>query len=620
MAYGNMGKILEVDLTSGETVQIELDEDIYRDYIGGTGLAAKLLYDRGNLDAGPLDPDNLLIFAAGPLTGIGFSGSSRLSVGARSPQTGIWGQASCGGNFGPELKRCGYDAIIFKGKADDPVYLLLEENSANLLPADDLWGMDTYETTDVLKERYSKQHKILAIGPASENLVSYGAIVNDKAHVFGRTGMGTVMGSKNLKAIAALGDKKIDFKDPEKVQELLKVYNKGVETGGMARAMRSFGTAGNMESKMIEGDVPTRNWGQGIWEEGGENLSGIALDEKIKTGYRSCRGCGVHCKPVVEVPDGPYAMPEGAGPEYETLAAFGTMLMNSSIESVAKINDYCNRVGMDTITCGATFAWAMDCYEAGILKSEDYDGIKLEWGDIDTVIELLPSIVAKQGKLAQLLGKGSRAASEEIGGGSDAYLTDSKGLEAPMHDPRLDWGNGLAYAVSVRGACHVSNMTYLLEWGAIRYPEIGLDKHYRNMTSEDRGEAVAKTSDLGCIMNSSCWCEFPGVIFNIPQWVDLFNAVAAYDYDMDSLMDSGTRVWLLQRCLGHIWGATGADDRIGQKIMTPTKDGSIAGVVPDMEAMLKDFCEYRGLREDGLPTPETLERYGLGYLAEKLNL
>ncbi len=618
MAFGNMGKVLEVDLTSGKTAEFEPDERIYRDFIGGAGLAAKLLFDRGNLEAGPLDPDNLLIFATGPLTGIGFSGSSRLSVGARSPLTAIWGQASCGGNFGPELKRCGYDAIIFKGKADGPVYLLLGDDSADVLPASDLWGKDTYETTDTLKERHGKRCKILAIGPASENLVPYGSIINDYGHVFGRAGMGTVMGSKNIKAIAAQGSRKAEMKDPEKVKELAETYSTGVETGGMARALRSFGTAGNMEAKMIEGDVPTRNWGQGLWEEGGEKLSGIALDETILTGHGSCRGCGVRCKPVVEVTEGPYQMAEGPGPEYETLAAFGTMLMNSSIESVAKINDFCNRAGMDTITCGATFAWAMDCYEAGILKPEDYDGIKLEWGDIDTVIELLPGIVAKEGKLAQLLAKGSRAASEEIEGGSDKYLTDSKGLEAPMHDPRLYWGDGLAYAVSIRGACHVSNMTYLLEWGAVRYPEIGLDKHYTEMSAEHRAEAVAKTTDLGCIMNSACWCEFPGTIFTITELKDLFNAVAGYDWDIQKLMDAGARVWFIQRCLGHIWGATGADDRIGQRIMTPVQDGGIAGVVPDMETMLREFYEYRGLGADGKPAPETLENLGLGYLADNI--
>jgi aldehyde:ferredoxin oxidoreductase len=618
MAYGNMGKILEVDLTTGATAEIELDDEIYRDYIGGAGLAAKLLYDRGNLAAGPLDPDNLLIFAAGPLTGIGFSGSSRLSVGARSPLTGIWGQASCGGNFGPELKRCGYDAIIFKGKSSKPVYLILGEDSAELSPAEDLWGKDTYETTDILKKRHGNNHKVLAIGPASENGVLYGSIVNDYGHLFGRAGMGTVMGSKNLKAISAQGSRKMEVKDRQRVDELSKIYQKGIETGGMARALRSFGTANNMEAKMIEGDVPSRNWGLGIWEEGGEKLSGIALDEEVLIRHTNCRGCGVQCKPVVEVEEGPYQMEEGPGPEYETLGAFGTMLMNSNIESVCKINDFCNRMGLDTITGGATFAWAMDCYENGLMKREDFDGVKLEWGDIDTVIEMLPKVVAREGKLGALLAKGSRAAAAEIGGGSEKFLTDSKGLEAPMHDPRLDWGNALAYAVSVRGACHVSNMNYLVEWWAVTYPEIGLNKHYTEFSTEHRGETVAKTSDLGCIFNSACWCNFPGTIFKINELKDMFNAVAGYGWELEDMMDAGSRVWFLQRCLAHIWGATAADDRVGERIMTPVNEGGIKGQVPDMETMLKDFYEYRGLGSDGKPLPETLEKIGLGYLVGKI--
>jgi len=617
MAYGNMGKILEVDLTVGTTAEIEPDEEVYRDYIGGAGLAAKLLYDRGNLEAGPLDTDNLLIFAAGPLTGIGFSGSSRLSVGARSPLTGIWGQASCGGNFGPELKRCGYDGIIFKGKSEKPVYLILGEDSAELAPAEDLWGKDTYETTDILKERHGNNHKVLAIGPASENGVLYGSIVNDYGHLFGRAGMGTVMGSKNLKAISAQGSRKMEVKDQQRVDELSNIYQEGIDKGGMARALRSFGTANNMEAKMTEGDVPSRNWGLGIWEEGGEKLSGIALDEEVLIRHTNCRGCGVKCKPVVEVEEGPYQMEEGPGPEYETLGAFGTLLMNSNIESVCKINDFCNRMGLDTITGGATFAWAMDCYENGLMKPEDFDGVKLEWGDIDTVIEMLPKVVAREGNLGALLAKGSRAAAEEIGGGSEKFLTDSKGLEAPMHDPRLDWGNALAYAVSVRGACHVSNMNYLVEWWAVTYPEIGLNKHYTEFSTEHRGETVAKTSDLGCIFNSACWCNFPGTIFKINELKDMFNAVAGYGWELEDMMEAGSRVWFLQRCLGHIWGATVADDRVGERIMTPVNEGGIKGQVPDMETMLKDFYAYRGLGDDGKPLPETLEKIGLGYLVGK---
>jgi len=618
MVYGNMGKVLEIDLSSREVEEIELDEEIYKKYIGGSGLAAWLLADRGDLEAEPLDPEAVLIFACGPMAGTGFSGTSRLSACARSPLTGIWGQASCGGDFAPELKRCGYDALILKGKAEEPSYLLLGDDSAEVLPASDLWGKDTYEATDELKEKYGKQHRTLVIGPASENGVPFGCIGNDYGHYFGRAGMGTVMASKNLKAIVAKGSKKATYKDPEKVKEMGKTLRAQMEESVFSTVVGTFGTAANLEAKMYEGDVPCKNWSMGLWEEGAQTLSGIAMSDTILVDRETCRGCLVKCKRVVEVTEEPYDFPKGPGPEYETIGTFGTMLLNPSLPAVAKANWICNRLGMDTITCGATIAWATECFEEGIMKPEDYDGIKLSWGDIDTVIDLLPKIAAKEGKLGQLLAKGSRAASEEVGGGSEAFLTDSKGLEAPAHDPRCNWGDGLAYAVSIRGACHVSNTTFLLEWGAIEYPEIGLDKNYQGMSAEHKAEAAAKTADLGCISNSACWCEFPGASLTIPQWVELFNAVAGYDYDIDALMKAGARIWYLQRCLGHIWGATSEDDRLGERIMMPLEDGMTAGSVPDMETMLAEFYEIRDLGEDGVPSSEVLEDHDLGHIADKL--
>jgi len=618
MPFGNMGKVLEIDLTTGEVGEFQPPEALYRDYIGGAGLAAKLLFDRGDLEAEPLEPGNLLIFAAGPLTGIGFSGSSRLSVGARSPLTGIWGQASCGGSFGPELKRCGYDAVIFRGRAESPVYVMLTEGGAEILPASDLWGRDSYETTDILKEKHGKQCKVLAVGPASENGVLYGSIINDKAHIFGRTGMGTVMASKNLKAFVAKGEAKMEFADPDKVKEMGEWFREEVKGNIFCGALSAFGTGANLEAKMYEGDVPTRNWGQGLWEEGAEKLSGIALADNFVVDHGSCRGCAVRCKPVVEVKEGPYAMAPGAGPEYETQAAFGTMLLNPELAAVCRANDICNRLGMDTITCGATIAWAMDCFEHGIMRPDDYEGVELRWGDIDTVLELLPRIARKEGKLGGLLALGSRRASREVGGGSEAYLTDSKGLEAPMHDPRCNWGDGAAYAISVRGACHVSNTTFLLEWGAVEYPEIGLDKNYQPQSAQWKGEAAALTADIGCIFNSACWCEFPGTIFTLTRLAELFNAVAGYGWDVEKMMEAGARVWYLQRCLSHIWGATAEDDRIGQRIMTSVDDGGIAGSVPDMETMLAELYELRGLAENGWPRREVLERYGLSDVAGRL--
>jgi aldehyde:ferredoxin oxidoreductase len=617
--YGNAGIFLEVDLSTGQTEEIAVEEELYRLYIGGAGLAAKLLFDRGDLEAEPLDPESLLIFAAGPFADTGMYGTSRFSVCGRSPLTGVWGQSSCGGNFGPEMRRCGYDGIIFKGKAEKPVCLLLGNNSAELVDASDLWGKDVYEVTDALKEKYTKRHKVCTIGPASENGVLYGSITNDYGHHAGRAGLGTVMGSKNLKAIVAKGDRRAEFADPEGFKELWQnTIRPAIDESIFCQTIGAFGTGANMEMWMFEGHTPTKNWSRGLWEEGPETLSGIAMSDTILTERDTCRGCGVRCKRVVKVEDGPYQMEEGPGPEYETLGTFGTMLMNPSLEAVSKANEICNRLGMDTITCGATFAWAMSCYEHGIMKPEDYDGVKLEWGDIDTVIEMLPKIAGREGKLGELLAKGSRKASEETGGGSEAYLTDSKGLESPMHDPRCHWGNALAYVMSVRGACHVSNQMYVLEMGAAEYPEIGLDMILEGMSTEYKADAAAKTLALGSLTNSACWCQFAQVSVTLPMWVDAFNKVAGYDYDLDLMMKTGVRVWYLQRCLGHIWGAAAEDDTLGLGAMTPVEDGATAGSVPDLDTMIKEFREIRGLDEDNKPTRETLEAHDLGYLADRI--
>ena len=617
--YGNTGKVLEVDLATGHVEVLEIDEETYRQYIGGAGMAAKLLYDRGDLNAAPLDPENLLIFATGPMAGAGMYGTSRLSVCARSPLTDIWGQASCGGDFGPELKRCGYDAVIFKGKSAEPVYLLIEEEKASLEPAGDLWGKDTYDVDDELKARHHKQHKIATIGPAGENGVLFGSISNSKGHHFGRAGMGTVMGSKNLKAVCAKGSKKSEFADPEGLKEFWQeTIRPQMDESIYCQTVGAFGTAANMEMKMIEGDVPTKNFQVGSWEEGPMTLSGIAMADTILVGRETCRGCGVRCKRVVKVESGPYQMEEGPGPEYETIGTFGTMMMNPNLEAVAKANEICNRLGMDTMTCGSTIAWAMDCFDRGMMKPEDYDGIKLEWGEIDPVLDLVKKIAHREGKLAELLSRGSAKAAAEVGNGSDELLTTSKGLESPMHDPRCNWGDGLAYATSVRGACHVSNLMFLYEWGAMEYPELGMDHILDPMGTEYKADGAAKCHDLGCITNSACWCQFPSGSLTIPQWVEAFNLVAGFDWDIDSMMMAGARIWYLQRCLGHIWGATADDDKLGKRSMFPTEDGMIAGSVPDMEAMLREFYEIRGLGPDGKPSNEVLEKYDLGFLVGKI--
>ncbi len=619
--YGNMGKVLELDLNASEATELQLDKEVYGQFIGGAGLAAKLIYDRGDLEAEPLSPEALLVIAAGPLTGAGFSGTSRFSVCARSPLTGFWGQASCGGNFGPELKMCGFDALILKGKAEKPTCVVLGDNSFELVDAADLWGKDTYETTDVLKEKYGKQAKVLAIGPAAENGALYGCIMNDKAHTAGRSGMGTVMAAKNIKAIVAKGSLKMEFKDAERVKELLKQHREQVEDNLLCQAIGPMGTAANMESKAFGGDVPFKNWSSGFDEEGATKLTGTAWLDSPRTGRHSCRGCAVRCKPVVTINEGPYAIGEAPGPEYETIGAFGTMILNANIESVAKTNDVCNRIGVDTITCGSTIAWATECFEKGLMKAEDYDGLKFSWGDIDSVLAFLPKLGSIDGKLAELIAKGSRKASRIIGQGSEEFLSDCKGLEAPMHDPRCSWGDALAYALGPRGACHVGNMIYLLEWGAFERPEIGLDKNYQGMQADFWGEAAVKVQSMTSVYNSACWCEFAGVMLDIQEYSDIFNAVADYGYDIDTFMKTGLRIWLIQRALSHIWGATAEDDKLGARLLYSLSDSMMTNdSVPDMDTMLPEFRQWAGLRDDNKPKRETLEAHDLDYLADRLGV
>jgi aldehyde:ferredoxin oxidoreductase len=616
--YGNMGTILEVDLTSGEMEELEVEERLYRDYIGGSALAARLLYERGNLDAEPLDPEALLIFMSGPLTGVGMSGSSRFAAAARSPLTGYYGDASCGGNFGPEIKRCGFDGVIFKGRSEMPVYLLLDEEGARLVEAEGLWGKEVYEVTDILKDKHGKNAKVITVGPASENGVRFGSIHNDYGHAFGRAGMGTVMASKNLKAVVAQGKKKIDFKDEEAFKEVRKAFREAIDESITMQAMGALGTAANMEAMMLQGDVPTKNWSIGEWEDGGAALTGATLAETILTDTGTCRGCAVGCKRVVKVDEAPYEVPEGPGPEYETLTAYGTLCYNNNLAAVAKANELSNRLGVDTITCGSTIAWAIESFEKGALNMEDTDGLELNWGDPDLVIELVERIARKEGKLGELLSMGSAAAAEKVGKGSEQWLTTTKGLEAPMHDPRAFHGLGAAYAISSRGACHVSNAMLFVEWGTIYFPELGIDKDYEPMSAEDKAEAVVWSADWGVLHNSACWCEFPGLEMQTQWWVDLFNYVAGYDYDLDSMLECCARGWFMKRCLQHIWGVTGEDDKLGPRVMEPLSDGMTEDSVPDMERMMKEVYELRGLGEDGKPTRETLEKYGLEELADKI--
>ncbi len=614
------GKLLEVDLSSGKISTRKLDDEVLNDYIGGSGLAAKLFVDDGvPVDCDPLGPENNLYVLTGPLTGSGLPATPRFSIAAKSPLTGIWGEANSGGYFGPALKFAGWDGIAIRGQSEKPVMLVIEDEKAELRDASDLWGKDTYETTDILASKFEGKPAVrnVSIGPAGENLVKYAAVCDGKHDYAGRTGLGAVMGSKKLKAIVVRGSGKLAPADKDAFTEVRKAVTDKINEGMFTMALKSMGTNAGMVMGMTMGDVPTKNWIVGEDMECANELSSIVMNEKYLTKASACYGCPIGCKRNVKVDEGPYKMEPGAGPEYETMGSFGTMCMICDQAAVNKINDLCNRFGLDTISGGCTCAFAIECYENGILTDADTGGLKLNWGNADAVIELIQKIARREG-IGDVLAEGSRAAARKIGKNAANYTAEVKGLEAPMHDPRAFHGLGLAYAMSIRGACHLSHLDLFAEQGGVSMPEVGIEGGYVGQTSEGKSKLVWVTENLASVLQSTGMCYFGAASLDFNDMTKMLNTTAGRNYTVEDLLKIGERIWLLKRALNNMMGVTVDDDRLPDKILTPTKEGGAAGSVPDIELMMKEYYDIRGLDGQGKPKKEKLAAVGLSDIAGRL--
>ena len=620
--HGNTGKILRVDLSTGETRISSLPEEYYRKYIGGSGLAAKVFWEEGDFNADPLSAEAMLIFMNGPFAGLKLSGASRNSVAGRSPLTGCWGDSSCGGYFAPELRYAGYDGIVITGKAPVPSMLLLEGDQAHVLDAAEYWGKGIEEVTRLIKARYGRSYRTLVIGPAGENLVKYAMILNEGHHAFGRAGFGAIMGSKNLKAVVVRAkNRTMSIADPERYEALRKELNVKIKEALASDVMHENGTAANLEGGVVTGDVPIRNFTSNFWEEMGEALTGGALTERFLTKRAACAFCAIACKRVVEVKEGPFAVPEGPGPEYETIVALGSLVGSMDLAATCKAGRVCNDLGLDTISSGGTIAWAMEAFERGDITTADTGGIELRWGDMETVIDIaLPAIAGKQGKLGTLLADGSVAAANRIGKGSIQYTAQSKAMEAPMHDPR-GGGHGLAltYAVSPRGACHVATPMLFMEMGACYYPEIGFEYELEPMTDKDKAEAAVTAVELGSIENSACFCQFADREVSIPEWIELFNVVEGRELDSDEMMRSGRRVFYLKKLINYRYGLTAADDDLTPRMLEPARDGEPEGIEMDLAGMKDKFYSLVQMDpEKGIPGKVILEEYGMAEEAKRI--
>jgi aldehyde:ferredoxin oxidoreductase len=609
---GYMGKLLVVDLTSGHIEDEPLNEDYARQFIGGSGLACRYLYDMVDADTNPLQPENPLLFMTGPLTGTRAPSCGRFVVCARSPLTGLWGEANCGGFFGPEMRFAGYDGIIIKGKAPQPVYLHVANGKATLRDAKHLWGKGTYETQEAIREEVGDaKTKVACIGPAGENLVKYAAIISDKGRAAGRTGMGTVMGSKNLKAVAVRGSGKVPLADEERLQAIVREMLRILKDDSLTEALRVTGTAGTLDYLMLLGSTPNRYFTEGEFPEA-EALSGSTMAETILTGYSTCYGCPVACGRKVEVKEGKYKLAETKGPEYETVAALGTMLLIDDLPAVSYLGHLCDTYGLDTISTGSTIGFAHHLFESGVIGLAETGGLPLRWGDPDTVAELIGMIARREG-FGDALAEGSLRLGQRYG--AEELAVQVKGLEVAMHDPRAFSAMALVYATSPIGASHNQSDMYWVESGR-SIEELGIPFTDR-LEDVGKGPLVARHQDWRSFCNALIVCYFSNA--PLQSYVDLLAAATGWEVTLDDVLLAGERIWNLKRALNCRLGLTRADDRLPQLLLQPLPEGGTQGHVPDLELMLKEYYQARDWDwATGKPSRKKLEELGLGWVAEDL--
>ena len=603
---GYLGRLLRVDLTAGELWDEPLNEGYARGFVGGSGLAARYVYDMVDAQTDPLGPANPLIFMTGPLVGTAMPSAGRYAVCGLSPLTGIWGEANSGGFFGPELRFAGYDGIIFTGRAERPVWLSIVEGRAALHAATELWGLDCYATQARVREVLGQPRaRVACIGQAGEQQVKLAAVMNDHGRAAGRTGMGAVMGAKNLKAVAVRGTAPVPVADPERLNALAREVIAASREDVAAMSIRLAGTAGYLDMALMYGDLPTRYYQQGEWEEG-SNLSGVLLAEQYLNRNATCFRCPIACGRETRSPR--YGLSKVDGPEYETLGALGSLLLVGDLEAVIYAGHLCNRHGLDTISTGATIACACELYQRGILTPADTGGLELHYGDAALVHQLIELTARREG-FGDLLAEGSAALAERFGVPQLAATVNR--LEVPMHDPRAFSGLAVTYALSPRGACHMEGDMYGLDTGQGPVPELGLLPGDRFEATEEKGRIAARLQAWRNLYNALTLCQFqnPGA----ERLLGTVNAVTGWGLATEDLMTLGMHIVTLKRLLNLRRGLTRQNDRLPALLLQPLKEGGTEGNLPNVEALLAGaYAEYGWDPETGRPTPETLTKLGLG--------
>lgn len=618
--YGWAGTILRVDLTTRKINKDPLNKELAMSFLGGRGINSKILYDELKPGIDPLGADNVLIFGTGPVTGTLVPGSGKWTVTAKSPLTGGHGDSCAGGHFGPELKYAGYDHVIIKGRSDKPVYLWVEDENVELRNADDLWGCDTWETQKIIKEKLKDPEvKIIAIGPAGENLVKLACIIHGLKRAAGRCGLGAVMGSKNLKAVAVRGTNGVKVAEPDRLEEAVKEANRRLKADTMWYNLFSvYGTTALVEIFHEIGGLTVKNFQESGTYDDYMKISGETFVNEYSIKNLACFGCPLHCSHYYVVRNGPFAC-VGEGPEYVTLSSFGCKCLNSELPSILFMNTLCNKLGLDTAGVGNTISWAMECYERGIITKKDTGGISLEWGNYEAMVEMIEKISKKEG-FGAILAEGSWGAAKKIGKGSERWSMSIKGQDYGVTETRAYKGWALGYATSTRGADHLRTLP-IAEWTFT--PEqsekvFGTAKAADRFSSEGKGYLVAWHENIRAVSNSMNICQFltrTSLLFP-EDLVMLLSPVVGIDIGPKELMTIGERIINIEKLINVKEGFTREHDMLPYRMLhEPIKKGPAKGsYIPleEFKRMLDDYYNVRGWDvESGLPTEKKLKELEL---------
>ncbi|HEX9330870.1 MAG TPA: aldehyde ferredoxin oxidoreductase family protein [Anaerolineales bacterium] len=628
MPYGYNGKILHVDLTKGELTVEEPNEAFYRKYLGGSAMGMHYILREMPKGVDPLGPENVLTLMTGVTTGVPISGQSRLNANAKSPISGGIGDSQSGGFFPAELKFAGFDGIVIKGKSLKPVYLAIVDGNAKLRDAVHLMGKKTGEVDDILHAEVDKKAEILQHGPAAENGVLFSSLVSMSNRHNGRTGMGLVMASKNLKAVVVRGRQKPTIADPKALAALNKTGPKILPDNPDMPGLAAEGTATVVLFQNTIGSLPTHNYNEGQFQRC-EDISGAHMVETILKERDTCFACVVRCKRVVELKEGAYrAEPRYGGPEYETLGTFGSYCGIDNLAAISQANQICNEYAVDTIACGATIAFAMECYEKGIITKEHTGGLELKFGDADAMLSALDVIVKNEGPLGRVLSQGSERAAKIWGNGADECLITVKGAEAPAHMPQAKRSLALIYAVNPFGADHQSSEhdpyyeEGVADFNLDRLKQIGLGSPQPLYSlSEEKVRFAYQTQLFYSMLDSAELCQFvygpTWTLYDANDTAKMISFVTGWDISVEELMEVGARRLNLFRVFNAREGLGRKDDKLPKKFFKQLQGtgptSNFALTQQEVEKALDDYYRLAGWSPDGIPTQQTLEKLDIAW-------